>query len=476
MDVIYPSDPAEPVPLMLQVTSTKERGKWINQRAYYIYGLLTAGYAGAIMDWNGTGPGAAPGGDVFPEKRAARLLRARAGDWNLSGRLGVTGHSKGSSRAGKAAFINEGNWEADRGPYAEQSDRFQVALLSAGQHAPEFLIEDGFHKPVRQPSEQLRRISTVTYVTPDDPPVFLSVGALDRPFRVAQMKRLADQCKKVGVEHRVVIQEGMGHMYNPKPQVIGHIFDFFDRYLKPRTQDGHAPVDQRELDRLANQVALTPQSTGDTARSSVEAKSYSGVDAFAIAALESIGAVVEVEGTGSEQFAVKVDLRSGKVTDAELEHVKRLTRLRELRLDGVPVTDDGLKHLQGMTSLQRLDLPNTRITDNGLSYLRELKNLRALSIKDNRVTDAGLRHLQGLTQLEMLSLGPNQISDIGVKSLQDLTKLRYLNLTDTQVTDSVFEYLKPLTSLRTLRLRGTRVTEKGVQDMKQMLPDCNVSR
>ncbi|HUV67315.1 MAG TPA: Ig-like domain-containing protein [Sedimentisphaerales bacterium] len=196
----------------------------------------------------------------------------------------------------------------------------------------------------------------------------------------------------------------------------------------------------------------------------------------AIVALESIGAVVEVDGTGSEQFAVKVDLRSGKVTDAELEHVKRLTRLRELRLDGIPITDDGLKHLQKMTSLQRLDLPNTRITDNGLSYLRELKNLSALSIKGNRVTDAGLKHLQGLTNLEMLSLGPNQISDIGVISLRDLTKLRYLNLTDTQVTDSVFEYLKPLTNLRTLRLRGTRVTEKGVQDMKQRLPDCNVSR
>ena len=233
MDVIYPSGQTDPVPLMLQITSTKERGKWINQRAYYIYGLLTTGYAGAIMDWNGTGPGATPGGDVFPEKRAARLLRARAGDWNLSGRIGVTGHSKGSGRAGKAAFINEGNWEADRGPYADQSDRFQVALLSAGQHAPEFLIEDGFHKPVRQPSEQLRKVSSLTYVTPDDPPVFLSVGQLDREFRVKQMKRMAARCEEVGVTYRLLVQKGMGHMYNPAPEVIGEIFSFFDRYLKP---------------------------------------------------------------------------------------------------------------------------------------------------------------------------------------------------------------------------------------------------
>jgi acetyl esterase/lipase len=232
MDVIYPSHPATPVPLMLQITSTKEPGKWINQRAYYIYGLLTTGYAGAIMDWNGTGPGAAPGGDVFPEKRAARLLRARAADWNLSGRLGVTGHSKGSSRAGKAAFINEGDWESDRGPHADQSDRFQAALLSAGQHAPEFLIEDGFHKPVDESFENLTKLSTLTYVTPDDPPVFLSVGELDREFRVKQMQRLAARCQEVGVTYRLHVQEGMEHMYNPDPEVIGEIFSFLDTYLK----------------------------------------------------------------------------------------------------------------------------------------------------------------------------------------------------------------------------------------------------
>ena len=64
MDVIYPSGSSAPVPLMLQITSTKDSGKWINQRAYYIYGLLTTGYAGAIMDYNG-GAKVSPKGEVF---------------------------------------------------------------------------------------------------------------------------------------------------------------------------------------------------------------------------------------------------------------------------------------------------------------------------------------------------------------------------------------------------------------------------
>ncbi len=232
MDVIYPSGNSVPVPLVLQISSTKERGKWINQRAYYIYGLLTTGYAGAIMDWNGTGSGLVPKGDVFPEKRAARLFRARARDWNLSGKLGVTGHSKGSGRAGKAALINEGNWEVDPGPNDSQSDRFQVALLSAGQHAPEFLIEDGFHKNISETQEELRKSSSLSFMTPDDPPLFLSVGELDREFRVNQMKRMAASCEEIGLEYRFILQEGMGHMYNPNPDVIAEIFSFFDTYLK----------------------------------------------------------------------------------------------------------------------------------------------------------------------------------------------------------------------------------------------------
>ena len=69
-------------------------------------------------------------------------------------------------------------------------------------------------------------------MTPDDPPAFLCVGELDKKFRVAQMKRRAAQCAKVGLEHRFIIQKGMDHMYIPDPEVIGEIFGFFDKYLK----------------------------------------------------------------------------------------------------------------------------------------------------------------------------------------------------------------------------------------------------
>jgi hypothetical protein len=51
------------------------------------------------------------------------------------------------------------------------------------------------------------------------------------------MKRLAAQCKKVGLEHRFIIQKGMDHMYIPDPEVIGEIFSFFDRHLKASNKE-----------------------------------------------------------------------------------------------------------------------------------------------------------------------------------------------------------------------------------------------
>ena len=211
MDVFYPSRPARPVPLVLQISSTKNYGKWINLRACYMYGLLTAGYAGAVMQWNG-GEKVSPRGTVFPEKHAARLLRARADHWGLSGKLGVTGHSKGSSRAAVAALVNETDCEADLGPYADQSSRFQAALISAGQHDKAHLDEDGFLDQVgsrkreallasrkNNPVEDEGGESSSDYASKDDPAVFLSVGAQDKPFRVAQMKRLAAKCQEAGI-------------------------------------------------------------------------------------------------------------------------------------------------------------------------------------------------------------------------------------------------------------------------------------
>lgn len=86
MDVIYPSGRSDPVSLMLQITSTKDPGKWINQRAYYIYGLLTTGYAGAIMDYNG-------GQEEFEQYRLANSIKKNARFFHNEKRIAISGYS-----------------------------------------------------------------------------------------------------------------------------------------------------------------------------------------------------------------------------------------------------------------------------------------------------------------------------------------------------------------------------------------------
>ncbi len=64
-------------------------------------------------------------------------------------------------------------------------------------------------------------------------------------------------------------------------------------------------------------------------------------------------------------------LRLRGATDGDLAHLKGLTALRELALDGSKITDAGLAHLKGLTGLRKVTLTRTNITDAGADSLRK---------------------------------------------------------------------------------------------------------
>jgi hypothetical protein len=101
---------------------------------------------------------------------------------------------------------------------------------------------------------------------------------------------------------------------------------------------------------------------------------------------------------------VCVYLDGSPITDAGLEHLKGLTRLKELLLNGPQVTDAGLEHLKGLTQLQFLGLNHTHVTDAGLGQLNGLTQLQWLDLDGAQVTGAGLQHLKVLPQLDSLVL------------------------------------------------------------------------
>ena len=102
-----------------------------------------------------------------------------------------------------------------------------------------------------------------------------------------------------------------------------------------------------------------------------------------IAEIERFGGDCESEPVGPEWLrrivgdevmagfgdVLVVSLGNTHITDAELVHLKGLTKLQELSL-GSNVTDAGLVHLKGMTSLQTLYLDDIKVTDVGVKDLQ----------------------------------------------------------------------------------------------------------
>jgi hypothetical protein len=89
-------------------------------------------------------------------------------------------------------------------------------------------------------------------------------------------------------------------------------------------------------------------------------------------------------------FIVRLDLTATGVTDAALERIGRLSRLRALRLGETAISDDGLDALTDLDRLERLDLHLTGVSANGVRPLLNLPSLRTLHLWETRVERTAL--------------------------------------------------------------------------------------
>jgi len=120
-------------------------------------------------------------------------------------------------------------------------------------------------------------------------------------------------------------------------------------------------------------------------------------------------------------------------------------------------------------------LQGTNITDATLPPLKDMASLVEVNLANTKVTDAGLANLKGLTNLIRLHLELTDITDAGLAHIKGLKNLTYLNLYATKVTDAGLEQVKELPRLKNLYLWQTKTTEAGVANLKQALPNVQVS-
>jgi hypothetical protein len=147
-----------------------------------------------------------------------------------------------------------------------------------------------------------------------------------------------------------------------------------------------------------------------------------------------------------------LDLRRNfRLTDADLVHLRGMTRLRELRLGMSGVRGPGLAHLRSLTRLESLYLLRMPLSDDDLAPIAGLRSLRRLTIHAP-VTAAALGHLSGLTGLRELYIKSNAITDEGL-------------------ADAASAGLGRMTGLRRFHITSSRVSSKGLAALRASLPN-----
>ncbi len=102
-------------------------------------------------------------------------------------------------------------------------------------------------------------------------------------------------------------------------------------------------------------------------------------------------------GRFSQLHFLQID---GPIPGHLTQRLGRLTTLRSLLAQRMPVTDDDLRPLANLQGLEFLDLDATQLTDAGLVHLRGLRKLRLLHLYNaNKITPAAMNKLRAALPL-----------------------------------------------------------------------------
>ena len=189
-----------------------------------------------------------------------------------------------------------------------------------------------------------------------------------------------------------------------------------------------------------------------------------------------------VSSAGIAQLAGMHDLENlamhGGITDKSLSAISPAKKLTTLVLDRTSLTPAGLKAIEGLVNLEVLQFPARCGTDAGLEHLQKLVKLRHLgkiarprvpgTLADPGITDRGVACLRNMTELEELDLGCEELTDDALRSLQALTKLQSLDVSRTKIGDDGLKFLQGMTKLQSLNLWETGVSGTGLKYLQGM--------
>lgn len=165
----------------------------------------------------------------------------------------------------------------------------------------------------------------------------------------------------------------------------------------------------------------------------------------------------------SEGNVIEGDFTSTWISDADLDTVAAMPKLRVLRLGQTKIGDTGLERLRALREVRELDLYYAEyITEDGLAHLRGWKRLEKLNLRGTRVTSKVFAHLGALTGLRWLDVAFTQVDDEGFDELLKLGALEHLALGGNRLAGSCLAALKSMPALTSLDAGGTQRVDSGL--------------
>ena len=256
LDIVRPKiQPKDPMPVVVFIHG----GGW--QKGKKESGLLKIaplaqkGYFCATIEYRLSGEAIFPA-QIEDCKCAIRWVRAHAKEYNLDAdHIGVWGGSAGGhlvallgTSGGVKELEGKGGWEkysskvqavADYfGPtdflyWAEEVKKSGLSIEQLESQRAGGPISKLLGGPFSKKMDVAKQASPTTYITKDDPPVFIGHGENDNLVPLSQSKVFYDALKKEGVEATLHIVKGQGHGFRD-PETDKMVADFFDKHLRGR--------------------------------------------------------------------------------------------------------------------------------------------------------------------------------------------------------------------------------------------------